>query len=111
MINEIFNNEMFNNVSFTQMRKFKTELSRGVKDNQTFTNMICNGIIGILTPWAGSCEVRGRFYATGEALNKYIRKSKQVLGMWNFNCVIVIDDNKQYMIDNTIPGTMILCEN
>ena len=110
MTNEIFNNEMLNNVSFNQMRKYKTELSRGVKDNQTFTNMICNGIIGILTPWA-TCEVHGRFYATGEALNKYIRKSKQVLGMWNFNCVIVIDDNKQYMIDNTIPGIMILCEN
>lgn len=109
MINEIFNNEMFNNVSFKQMRKYKTELSRGVKDDQTFTNMICNGIIGILTPWAKG-EVRGRFYATGEALNKYIRKSKQVLGMRNFNCVIVIDDNKQYMIDNRIPGFMVLTE-
>lgn len=109
MTNEIFNNEMLNNVSFNQMRKFKNELSRGVNNNESFTNMICNGIIGILTPWATG-EVRGTFYATGEALNKYIRKSKQVLGMWNFNCVIYIDDNKQYVINNTIPGLMTLCE-
>lgn len=109
MNKEIFNNEMLNNVSFNQMRKYKTELSKGVKDNQTFTNMICNGIIGILTPWA-SGEVRGTFYATGEALNKYIRKSKQVLGMWSYNCVLNIDDNKQYVIDNRIPGFMTLCE-
>lgn len=108
MTNEIFNNEMLNNVSFNQMRKFKTELSRGVKDNTTFTNMICNGIIGILTPWATD-KVRGTFYATGEALNKYIRKTKQVLGMWNYNCVINIDDNKNYVINNTIPGCMTLC--
>lgn len=109
MTNEIFNNEIFNTVSFNMMRKFKTELSRGVNNNQTFTNMICNGIIGILTPWA-NCEVRGTFYATGEALNKYIRKTKQVLGMWNFNCVINIDDSKNYVINNTIPGFMTLCE-
>ena len=110
MTNEIFNNEILNLVSFNQMRKFKNELSRVVKDNGTFTNMICNGIIGILTPWAADCEVRGTFYATGEALNKYIRKSKQVLGMWNYNCIINIDDNKQYVINNTIPGFMTLCE-
>lgn len=109
MTNEIFNNEIFNEVNFNRMGKFKIEMSRGVKDNQTFTNMICNGIIGILTPWA-DCEVHGTFYATGEALNKYIRKSKQVLGMWNYNCVINIDDNKQYVINNTIPGFMTLCE-
>ena len=109
MTNEIFNNEMLNNVSFNKMRKFKKELSRGVNNNQTFTNMICNGIIGILTPWATG-EVRGTFYATGEALNKYIRKSKQVLGMWNFNCVINIDDNKKYMIINSGYGMMSLSE-
>ena len=108
MTNEIFNNEMLNNVSFNQMRKLKTEISRGVKDNATFTDMICNGIIGILTPWT-TCEVHGTFYATGEALNKYIKKTKQVLGMWNFNCVINIDDNKNYVINNTIPGFMTLC--
>lgn len=109
MTNEIFNNEILNNVSFNQMRKFKNELSRCVNNNQTFTIMICNGIIGILTPRA-TCVVRGTFYATGEALNKYIRKTKQVLGMWNFNCAINIDDNKQYVINNTIPGFMALCE-
>ena len=107
---EIFNDEVFNTVSFNRMRKFKTELSRGVNNNQSFTNMVCNNIIGILTPWAGSCEVRGTFYATGEALNKFIRKTKQVLGIWNFDCVITIDNTKQYKIDNRIPGTMILCE-
>ena len=109
MKNEIFNNEILNTVNFNRMGKFKIELSRGVKDNQTFTNMICNNIIGILTPWA-DCEVHGTFYATGEALKKYIRKTKQVLGMWNYNCVLNLDDNKNYVIDNTIPGFMTLCE-
>lgn len=71
--------------------------------------MICNGIIGILTPWV-NCVVRGTFYATGEALNTYIRKVKQNLGMYNFNCVIVIDNSKNYVINNTIPGLMTLCE-
>lgn len=107
--NEIFNNEIFNTINFNQMRKFKNELSRGVNNNETFTNMICNGIIGILTPWATG-EVRGIFYAEGEALKNYISKTKQVLGMWNFNTVIEIDETKKYMINNTIGGCMILCE-
>lgn len=109
MTNEIFNNEIFNTVNFNHLRKFKTEISRGVTDNASFTKIICNGVIGILTPDAGNTYVCGTFYATGEALNKYIRKIKQVLGLWNYNCVINIDDNKQYVINNTIPGCMTLC--
>lgn len=110
MTNVIFNNEIFNTVPFNQMRKFKTEICRGVTDNASFTRIICNGVIGALTPDAGNTYVCGTFYATGEALNKFIRKSKQVLGLWNYNCVINIDDNKQYVINNTIPGLMTLCE-
>ena len=106
---EIFNNEILSKVSFNQMRKYRAELSRGVTNDLSFTNMICNGIIGILTPWA-TCEVHGIFYATGEAINTYIRKVKQNLGMYNFNCVIKIDNNKDYVINNTIPGFMTICE-
>ena len=110
MTNEIFNNEILSTVNFNRMSKFKIELCRGVTDNQTFTTMICNSIIGVMTPLSGDATVRGTFYATGEALNKYIRKTKQVLGLWNFNCVINIDNNKKYVINNTIPGFMTLCE-
>ena len=110
MTNEIFNNEILSTVNFNRMGKFKIELCRAVTDNQTFTTMICNSIIGVMTPLAGDETVRGTFYATGEALKKYIRKTKQVLGLWNFNVVIEIDDNKKYVINNTIPGFMTLCE-
>lgn len=104
-----FTNEIFNNVNFNQMRKFKNELSRGVKNNETFTNMICNNIIGILTPWANG-EVHGVFYAEGKALKNFIRKAKQILGMWNFNCVLDIDENKKYEINNTFGGFIVLNE-
>ena len=110
MTNEIFNNEIFNTVPFNNLRKFKLEICRDVSDDQSFTRVICNGVIGALTPDAGYRNVSGTFYATGEALNKYIRKTKQVLGLWNFNVVIEIDDNKKYVINNTIPGFMTLCE-
>ena len=110
MTNEIFNNEIFNTVPFNNLRKFKLEICRGVSDDLSFTRIICNGVIGALTPDAGYRNVSGTFYATGEALNKYIRKIKQVLGLWNFNVVIEIDDNKKYVINNTIPGFMTLCE-
>ena len=110
MTNEIFNNEIFNTVPFNHLRKFKTEICRGVSDDVSFTRIICNGVIGALTPDAGYTNVCGTFYATGEALKKYIRKIKQVLGLWNFNVVIEIDDNKKYVINNTIPGFMTLCE-
>lgn len=110
MTNEIFNNEILKTVSFNKMKKYATELMRGVKDNETFTNMICNGIIGILTPYAGNMQVRGTFYATGDALKEYIRKAKSALGAWKYNCIICIDDNKDYVINNTIPGIMTLCE-
>lgn len=110
MTYEIFNNEIFNTVPFNQMRKLRTEICRGVTDNASFTRIICNGVIGALTPDAGNTYACGTFYATGEALNKFIRKSKQVLGLWNYNCVINIDDNKEYVINNTIPGFMTLCE-
>lgn len=110
MTNEIFNNEIFNTVPFNHLRKFKTEISRGVTDNLSFTRVICNGVIGALTPDAGYANVTGTFYATGEALNKYIRKIKQVLGLWNFNCVINIDDSKKYVINNVMPGFMALSE-
>ena len=109
MTNEIFNNEILKTVSFNKMKKYATELMRGVKDNDSFTNMICNGIIGILTPYAGNMQVHGRFYATGYALKEYIRKSKSALGAWKYNCIICIDDKKDYVIDNTIPGFMTLC--
>ena len=110
MTYEIFNNEIFNTVPFNNLRKFKLEICRGVSDDLSFTRIICNGIIGALTPDAGYANVTGTFYATGEALKKYIRKIKQVLGLWNFNVVIEIDDNKKYVINNTIPGFMTLCE-
>ena len=110
MTNEIFNNEIFNTVPFNHLRKFKTEICRGVTDNVSFTRIICNGIIGVLTPDAGYANVTGTFYATGEALQKYIRKIKQVLGLWNFNVVIEIDDNKKYMIINSGYGIMSLSE-
>ena len=110
MTNEIFNNEILSTVNFNRMGKFKIELCRGVTDNQTFTTMICESIIGLVTPLSVYRNVSGTFYATGEALNKYIRKTKQVLGLWNFNCVINIDNNKKYVINNTIPGFMTLCE-
>ena len=110
MTNEIFNNEIFNTVPFNNLRKFKTEISRGVTDNFSFTRVICNGVIGALTPDAGYANVTGTFYATGEALNKYIRKIKQVLGLWNFNCMINIDDSKKYVINNVMPGFMALSE-
>ena len=110
MTNEIFNNEIFNTVPFNHLRKFKTEICRGVTDNVSFTRIICNGIIGVLTPDAGYANVTGTFYATGEALKKYIRKIKQVLGLWNFNVVIEIDDNKKYMIINSGYGIMSLSE-
>ena len=110
MTNEIFNNEIFNTVPFNHLRKFKTEICRGVSDNVSFTRIICNGIIGVLTPDAGYANVTGTFYATGEALKKYIRKIKQVLGLWNFNVVIEIDDNKKYMIINSDYGIMSLSE-
>ena len=110
MNNEIFNNEIFNTVNFNNLRKFKLEICRGVTDNVSFTKVICNGVIGVLTPDAGNTYMCGTFYATGEALKKYIRKIKQVLGLWNFNVVIEIDDNKNYVINNTIPGFMTLCE-
>ena len=110
MTNEIFNNEIFNTVPFNHLRKFKTEICRGVSDNVSFTRIICYGIIGALTPDAGYANVTGTFYATGEALKKYIRKIKQVLGLWNFNVVIEIDDNKKYMIINSDYGIMSLSE-
>ena len=110
MTNKIFNNEIFNTVPFNHVRKFKTEICRGVSDNVSFTRIICNGVIGALTPDAGYANVTGTFYATGEALKKYIRKIKQVLGLWNFNVVIEIDDNKKYMIINSGYGIMSLSE-
>ena len=110
MTNEIFNNEIFNTIPFNNLRKFKLEICRGVSDDETFTQIICNGIIGALTPDAGKAYVCGTFYATGEALKKYIRKIKQVLGLWNFNVVIEIDDNKKYMIINSGYGIMSLSE-
>lgn len=110
MNNNTFNNEILNTVSFKQMKKYANELMRGVKDNSSFTNMICNGIIGILTPWCGNCEIHGKFYATGDALNEYIRKAKSALGAWNYNCIIQIDSNKEYVIDNTTMGMMMLYE-
>ena len=110
MTNEIFNNEIFNTVPFNHLRKFKTEICRGVTDNVSFTRIICNGVIGALTPDAGNTYVCGTFYATGEALNKYIRKIKQVLGLWNFNVAMNIDDNKKYVINNTIPCAITMSE-
>lgn len=110
MTYEIFNNEIFNTVPFNNLRKFKLEICRGVNDDESFTRIICNGIIGALTPDAGYRNVSGTFYATGEALNKYIRKIKQVLGLWNFNCVININNNKKYMIINSGYGIMSLYE-
>ena len=110
MTNEIFNNEIFNTVNFNHLRKIKTEICRGVTDNYSFTRIICNGVIGALTPDAGYRNVSGTFYATGEALNKFIRKIKQVLGLWNFNCVINIDNNKKYMIINSGYGIKSLSE-
>lgn len=110
MTYEIFNNEIFNTVPFNHLRKFKIEICRGVTDNVSFTQIICNGVIGALTPDSGYANVTGTFYATGEALNKYIRKIKQVLGLWNFNCVINIDDSKKYVINNVMPGFMSLSE-
>ena len=109
MTNEIFNNEILSTVNFNRMSKFKIELCRAVTDNQTFTTMICNSIIGVMTPLAGDETVRGTFYATGEALKEYIRKAKSALGAWKYNCIICIDDNKDYVINNTIPGIMSLC--
>ena len=54
MTNEIFNNEIFNTVPFNHLRKFKLEICRGVTDNVSFTKVICNGVIGALTPDASS---------------------------------------------------------
>lgn len=110
MTNEIFNNEILKTVSFNKMKKYATEIMRGVNDNSSFTDTICNGIIGLLTPCAGNIEVSGRFYAKGDALKEYVRKTKNALGAWKYNCIICIDDNKDYVIDNSIPGFMTLCE-
>ena len=112
MTYEIFNNEILNTVNFNRMcdvmSKCKIELSRGVTDNQTFTKLICSTIIGVLNP--GVDRVNGTFYATGEALNELIRKVKKALGLWNYDCDIQIDNNKMYVINNSIPGCMSLSE-
>ena len=110
MTNEIFNNEILKTVSFNKMKKYATEIMRDVKDNNSFTETICDSIIGLLTPYVGNMQVHGRFYAKGDALKEYIRKSKSALGAWKYNCIISIDVNKDYVIDNTIPGFMTLCE-
>lgn len=107
-MNNTFTTEIFNNTSFSNMRKYKTEFCRLITDDSDFTNFVCNSVIGALTPYA-NCAVHGTFYAKGEALNLQIRKTKQVLGLWNRNCVIKIDDVKTYMIDNST-GFVVLCE-
>ena len=110
MTNEIFNNEILKTVSFNKMKKYATEIMRDVNDNNSFTDKMCKVIIGLLTPYAGNVEVSGRFYAKGDALKEYIRKAKSALGAWKYNCIICIDNNKDYVIDNTIPGFMTLSE-
>ena len=110
MTNEIFNNEILKTVPFNQIKKYATEIMRDVNDNSSFTETICDLIIGFLTPYAGKMNVSGRFYAKGDALKEYIRKAKSALGAWKYNCIICIDDNKDYVIDNTIPGFISLIE-
>lgn len=112
MTYEIFNNEIFYTVNFNRMCEimcnYKNEHSRHVTDNKEFTKLICSTIIGVLNP--GVDRVNGIFYATGEALNELIRKVKKALDLWNYDCDIQIDNNKMYVINNTIPGCISLSE-
>lgn len=112
MTYEIFNNEIFNTVNFNRMcevmTKCKIQFSRCVTDNKTFTKLICNSIIGVLNP--GVDRANGIFYTTGEALNELIRKVKKALGLWNYDCDMHIDNNKMYVINNSIPGCISLSE-
>lgn len=102
---ETFDAKVFNSINFNMMRLYRNELSKGVKDSQSFTTMVCNGIIGILTPWAIS-TVYGKFVADGACLNAYIKQVKKILNM-KYNFVINIDNNKKYVIDNSM-GEMIM---
>lgn len=112
MTNEIFNNEIFYTDNFNRMCEVlcncKNISSRYVTDNKEFTKFICHSIIGVLNPCID--RVNGTFYATGEALNEFIRKVKKALDMWNYDCDIQIDNNKMYVINNTIPGCISLSE-
>lgn len=112
MTYEIFNNEIFYTHNFNRMCEFlcncKNIYSRFVTDNKEFTKLICSTIIGVLNP--GVDKVNGTFYATGEALNELIRKVKKAFDMWNYDCDMHIDNNKMYVINNSIPGCISLSE-
>lgn len=112
MTYEIFNNEIFYTHNFNRMCEVlcncKIEHSRYVTDNKEFTKLICHSIIGVLNPGVDRCN--GIFYATGEALNEFIRMVKKALGLWNYDCDMHIDNNKMYVINNSIPGCISLSE-
>ena len=105
----IFDIDMLKNVPLDNMRMYKEKYRSMINDDVDFTSAVCNFVIGTLTWPSATYAVHGTFYANGDALNKFIRKVKQILDLGNRKCVLEIADTKKYVIDNS-NGFVTLCE-
>lgn len=104
----IFDIDTLYKTPLDNMRLYKKQYRSMITNDVDFTSAVCNFVIGALTPNA-TCAVNGTFFANGDALNKFIRKVKQILDLGNRKCVLEIADTKKYVIDNS-NGFVTLCE-